>query len=441
VSRLVSNLRHPCSSWARVSIVLVLLGASCTRSQPGSPWPRTFGSANADKALGVAAYGTGVYAVGVTDGSLPGQSTHGVTDAFLERYSISDSLVWSRQIGSAAADTATDVAVDGHGIFVSGNTQGSLAGRQAGHGDAFLGAFTSAGRTLWLRQFGSPGRDEATAVALGSHGPVVVGFSSKPILGTSSAGLTEAAFIESYNWRGHLLWIRHFGAGLTSALDVSVSGSSIYVVGHTWGSFPHEQRAGETDVFVARFDATGREHWIRQYGSQGSDSAQGVSATDAGVYVAGYTRDGTFPAQVGSPYGGGFISLLRPDGRLVWTRQQQTVPFPHPTPGLGPAGTSEFRDVVAVPGGAIVVGLRGDASYTEPPGPGSTAFVGEYSASGRFVWSEDIGATGRSDAESSAVDGRMIVAGGYVYGTGQGLSRTLNAFVSVVPQQDPAGSA
>src|SRR5207244_3452440 len=136
-----------------------------------SPWPRTFGSGNADKALGVAAFGTSVYVVGVTDGSLPGQSTNGATDAFLERYSISGSLVWSHQVGSAAPDTATDVAVNEHGIFVSGNTQGSLGGRQAGRGDAFLGAFTSAGRELWVRQFGSPGRDEATALALGWHGP------------------------------------------------------------------------------------------------------------------------------------------------------------------------------------------------------------------------------------------------------------------------------
>src|SRR3989338_2968921 len=61
--------------------------------------------------------------------------------------------------------------------------------------------------------------------------------------------------------------------------------------------------------------------WLRQFGSAGPafDQAQAVDS-DGSLYVAGHT-DGTFPGEAAA---GGFDAFVRkhdPDGALLWTRQ------------------------------------------------------------------------------------------------------------------------
>jgi hypothetical protein len=101
-------------------------------------WTREFGTGSDDVAYGVAVDGTGVYVVGTTDGALDGTNVGGL-DAFVRKYDGGGAELWTRQVGSGSDDFADDVAVDGTGVYVVGITMGTLPGQtSAGGFDAFL---------------------------------------------------------------------------------------------------------------------------------------------------------------------------------------------------------------------------------------------------------------------------------------------------------------
>jgi hypothetical protein len=92
----------------------------------------------------VAADPTGVYVVGATERTLPGQTSSGSSDAFVTKYDSKGDQkwirqYWLRQFGTTEADCSFGVAVEATGAYVLGQTAGSLPGyANAGRFDAFL---------------------------------------------------------------------------------------------------------------------------------------------------------------------------------------------------------------------------------------------------------------------------------------------------------------
>ena len=104
-------------------------------------WVRQLGTSSFDESRGVSADSLGnVYISGFTTGSLGGPFV-GSSDAFISKYDAAGNLQWSRQLGASSFDGSFGVSVDGRGIvYISGVTNGSLGGPNAGGGfdDAFV---------------------------------------------------------------------------------------------------------------------------------------------------------------------------------------------------------------------------------------------------------------------------------------------------------------
>ena len=106
-------------------------------------WIAQFGTSQSDVAGGVAADSSGVYVAGSTIGVFPGQSAAGGIDIFLRKYSVTGSVIWTRQFGTPADDDTIGpsgaVATDATGVYIGGTTDGSLPGQTtAGRSDAFV---------------------------------------------------------------------------------------------------------------------------------------------------------------------------------------------------------------------------------------------------------------------------------------------------------------
>ena len=88
------------------------------------------GTSSIDGSGAVSADGLGnVYISGTTEGSLWGPSAGG-HDAFINKYDVSGTLQWSRQLGTSSVDLGRSVSADGLGnVYISGETRGSLGGR------------------------------------------------------------------------------------------------------------------------------------------------------------------------------------------------------------------------------------------------------------------------------------------------------------------------
>jgi len=217
-------------------------------------WTRQFGSAGADLASGVAANASGeVYVAGNTSGALPGQTSAGGEDAFVRKYNASGTVIWTQQFGTAAADRATGIAADGSDVYASGSTAGAFAGQtSAGSDDAFIRKYNTNGSEVWTRQFGSAGADQANGVAVAASGIYLAGQTDGVLPGQASAG-GQDAFVGKYDDDGSALWTRQFGTAATdSAAGIAVSASGLYAAGTTDGTFPGQMSSGLSDVFVAK---------------------------------------------------------------------------------------------------------------------------------------------------------------------------------------------
>jgi uncharacterized protein (TIGR03437 family) len=87
----------------------------------------------------VGADSSGPFIVGFTAGTLPDQSSAGGGDAFVRKYDASGNLEWTRQFGSTGGDSATAIATNSTGVYVAGDTTGTLPAQfSAGGIDSFL---------------------------------------------------------------------------------------------------------------------------------------------------------------------------------------------------------------------------------------------------------------------------------------------------------------
>jgi hypothetical protein len=280
-------------------------------------WSRQFGSSATEWGLGVAAdAGGNVLIAGATTGTLSGQTSAGDTDAFVCKYDGSGNALWTRQFGTSLSDTADAVSVDSTGnVLVVGSTAGAFPGYTAAGGwDVFVCKYDGAGNALWARQFGSDSDDVPSSVSVDASGNVfVAGRTDGTLAGQTSRGGMDA-FVRKYDGAGNELWTRQFGSsGSDAANGASVDGAGkVIVAGYTSGALPGQASLGSSDAFACAYDGAGNELWTRQLGSSAEDLGSSVHASAAGtIVVAGYTA-GAFPGQISAGDRDGFVVKLGP---------------------------------------------------------------------------------------------------------------------------------
>ena len=323
-----------CTAWTECPPGYVEATAGTTRSDRTcrlAEWIRQFGAGNSSEIAHAVSVGAdGLIAVaGRTTGALPGQTSAGSEDAFVRVYDPAGNVRWTRQFGSPSGDISRGVAIDGSGhIVVAGQTNVALPGQtSAGLTDAFVRAYDAVGNELWTRQFGSSVSDSCTSVSVDGDGTVVVAGRTNGVLPSQTSAGFDDAFVRAYDAVGSLLWTRQFGSSRNdSATAVSVNASgNIVVAGYTLSSLPGQTGAGNTDAFVRTYDILGNELWTRQFGSSSGDIAYAVSVDASGtILVAGQTN-GTLPGQTTTGSADAFVRTYDALGAPLATRQFGTT--------------------------------------------------------------------------------------------------------------------
>ena len=255
-------------------------------------WTDHFGGDGDDRVHAMTVGGDGsIVVAGFTDGDLGGDGSAGSYDAFVRKYSPAGVVEWTEQLGSAGFDYAHSVSVaDDGSVVIAGQTAGDLDGNgNAGGDDAFVAKYSAAGVEQWIAQLGTAGADRAYSVAVDGVGnAVVVGNTEGDLGGTGSAGSTDV-FVRKYDAEGVEQWTMQFGtASDDRSRSVSVgSDGSIYVAGYTAGDLGGEGNAGGEDAYVRTYSAEGVMQWTHQFGTEGEDRAHEVRAHNESVLVAG----------------------------------------------------------------------------------------------------------------------------------------------------------
>jgi hypothetical protein len=409
---------------------------------PNVQWIAQFGTDTPDWTTGVASDGLGhVFTSGYTAGSLGGPSA-GFFDAFLSKYSDAGSLIWARQLGTAAGDYSQGVSGDRFGnAFVAGYTVGgSLGGPSFGMYDAFIAKYDGAGNRLWTRQLGTAQNDGVHAVSADSLGNVYISGWSGGNLGGPNAGNIDA-MIAKYDGDGNLLWTRQLGsASEDTSYGVSANGfGSVFITGSASGDLAQPNGQGR-GPFVSKYDSSGSLLWTRQLGGiDRGGVANAVSSDGLGnVYIVGTTD-----TSLGGPWAGAndaFVAKYDGDGNLVWTRQ---------------LGTPSYDDGLGISADALGnVFVSGDtAGSLAAPNTGfpnsSTAFdafVSKFDAAGTLLWTKQIGTAYQENGYGISADGLGNayfggVTGGSLGGAYIGDIDSYLAKISEIPEPPSLGSA
>jgi hypothetical protein len=404
------------------AIALVLTSGLEAVAAPSVRWTRQLGTVEQDSASAVAVDRVGrSVIVGRTQGEFPGQiAGGGDSDGFVRKHSPGGTHLWTRQFGSAAADEANGVATDGDGnVYVAGGTEGDLRGPNTGGEDAFVRSYTSAGKLRWTRQFGTTEDDEARAIAVDRRGNVYVVGQTDGDLATTNEGDRDA-FIRKYSSTGVLRWTRQFGVFLRMGVfGVTVDRyGDVIVVGETEGVLAGSG-SGNWDAWVRKYAADGRVRWTRQFGTPGSDGAEGVASDRSGNVVLVGSTGGEFPGQTLRGSGDAFVRKLSRSGKELWTRQ------------FGSADSDFGTSIDTDRSGNVYVG--GNA-YGQLPGQDEVgegdAFVRRYGGDGRRSWTRQFGTASQDGTNGVGVDGSgRVYLAGYSFGDLAGRIGSVDAFL------------
>ncbi|MEM7152507.1 MAG: SBBP repeat-containing protein [Myxococcota bacterium] len=269
----------------------------------------------------------------------------------------------------------------------------------------------------WRIQYGTPGSDEARGIAIDDEGDLyIAGRVEGPLDGNASAGDSDL-FVSKFQPDGTPLFSRQLGTMLFDmSEDIAVDADGSFLVpGRTESALEGHTHLGMSDGIAVRYDAGADVEWTLQFGTELEDRIQSVGLSSNGRgYLAGYTT-GSYDGTPNTGSSDMLLIKLDTDGTELWNRQLGGRSF-QVAYGLAVDGNDDI----------IVAGLTGESFEGRTAWGGSDAFVAKFDGDGVLLWAAQVGGEADDNPARVAVDADNNV---YVTGT------TLGSF----DLQDPLG--
>ena len=343
--------------------------------------------------------------------------------------------VWARGAGGSNNDVGQAVTTDANGnVYVTGFFESAtitfgattLTNDSSGTRDMYVVKYDTAGNVVWAVRAGGTGDEYANSIAVDAIGNVyVAGSYNSSSLVFGSTVLTNAGgfdiFLVKYDLTGNVVWAK--GAGSSSDDDgryvgVDVIGN-VYITGGfssatlTFGTFTLTNfLSGSSDIYLAKFDASGIIIWARSAGGNGYDDAWCLAIANTGnIYVTGYFYSNTlvFGATTLTKAGEDDMYLVNYDtsGNVVWAKSVGDTAFEFATSvAVDATGkvlvTGGFDSPVLHFGGTTLISMGG-----------TDVFTAMFAADGSILWAKSAGgaSTDRGYSVTTDLGGNSYVAG------------------------------
>jgi|GEM_PF-4683606 len=333
----------------------------------------------------------GTFAVGNFSGNLSlkdktYQTEENRSDIFISRLNSDGEVVWGNHGGGLKGDdTALKIALDkNQNLYILGSTNSDISlfnGPQTpSEGSIFLAKYTSSGQFSWIKRLEGKLSSTYSDLAIENENIIVAGnFVGDLKLDTSVVNSREnQGFVASFkSGNGGLNWLQTVNSDSQNQIrkiQTSEKGE-ILAFGTTNGKlnigFDNVRNLGSTDIFVLKYDTTGRVNFAQLIGGAGIDDFEDAILTKNGETIL----SGDFSANPISNIennGGFFIVKLLADGKIAWA-----------TPGRGLLKEDNSENV-------IVYGLFEDELFIGAEKLTETgqnlAFSGKINKDGKLLW-------------------------------------------------------
>ena len=371
----------------------------------------------------------------------------GQLDFFVAKVDPAGKFLWARRGGGTLTDRGYGVVPDAEGnCYVTGHYQstdaefeGRIIGNSGGY-DVFVAKYDHDGQLVWIHDMGGGGYDYGHAIAVDSHGDVVVagalviGGSLSYHLAKTGGGISGTAvdfipslkspsgqpFCAKYSSEGKLQWLK-FGNGNMSgsihgiavdAKDNIYLGGAIAGTGE-FGSKPLGSAKGQSSL-VMKMSPEGEALWVAQEQGEPSCGVHELTADAQGrVWVCGmFKGKATFGSETFSTTGDkdndAFLAHYDTNGKLQWVRVGQGPAVDY---GLGVATDGK--------GNAFLTGeFTADfklAGATLTSRGATDVYIAKFDNQGALTWLTQAGGDKGDNAYTMAhlADGSLVLAGSF----------------------------
>jgi hypothetical protein len=360
---------------------------------------------------------------------------------FVNSQAISQTWQWAIAEGGSGWDVANAISLDAKGyIYLTGKLEQQVVFANAitlnaqGQSDIFLAKYDSMGNLIWVKIAGGTGNDIAWSVAaLPEGGCYITGsFTGNAVFGNDTlyGDMTEDIFLAKYDDDGNLLWAKQCGGlydDVARGVAVMPDGGCV-ITGYfrqkagfgaaTEDSIVHNGAfsGGESDMFLARFDALGNLIWVKGAGAPAAyceshavcvDATGNIAITGSFAYAANFenTQLTAVPSIAGT--GGSrdiFVAKYNAMGLLQWAKSAGGGgdPLLNFSPDVGRAITSSKDGYIWV-SGSVCGHVQFDTIQLTAAGS-SDGFIAKYNSSGTAIQAYLIGSTGEDVCNGIAIN-------------------------------------
>lgn len=303
-------------------------------------WAKNVGNVQYPSSIGVSGIGVDANGNSYITGGMNGTFTFGANtltsngkyDIFLVKYDGMGNELWVRNAGGTDDDWGTAIKVDASGnSYITGTYSSSgiyfgsvVLNKISGNRDSFFVKYNTSGNVVWANIAGGSGEDTGWGVGIDANGnSYFVGnyisdftFGSTTLYGTGDNDI----YLVKCDALGNFLWGKRaggFSSDRAQCISTDANGNS-YIAGWfasatlTFGNTTLVN-SGNSDVFVAKYDASGKSLWAKS--AYGNADCWGI-ANDANgnAYITGrfmsptITFSSTVLANVG--FGNIFVAKL-----------------------------------------------------------------------------------------------------------------------------------
>lgn len=423
---------------ALLSLVAGTCDLATLQAQTGA-WVEAFGGAKFDQGNGICLDRDGNLLITgsfSSDFAIQGRrvSTVSRKDIFLAKFDTAGVLLWIQHFGGPRDDRALAVAVDTqNNIWLTGSIGGDSVkiGRtwlySNGYMDILVAKFDPQGKPIWARTFGGVGVDEGTALTIDTQGNAYVTGWFRNRVSFDAFTFTAAGeydmFLIKLDGRGRVVWANCAGGvqhdyGYGVALDLQ---GNCYVTGrfHVTAFFDADSvtSAGDSDIFIARYNPRGKVDWVRRIGGTTRENAHGLvydPVQQQLVLTGSYTGEVMLEPLgqvIRTTHGNDhdlIVAAFTPVGALKWVRTAGSPAFDQ--------GENLALDAA---GNIYVAGLFSQTAYFDTLHLASRGdldgFVARYAPDGNLLW---VAHAGGGAEEDSAFAVMPDPTGRFVYLTG-----------------------
>jgi len=219
----------------------------------------------------------------------------GTQDAFLVKFNTDGIRQWGTYYGGAFLDEVYfGLAIDANdNLYLAGHSNSSdniaFEGHQntlGGSADAFIVKFNSDGIRQWGTYYGGTGADMGWGITADANGNLYLAGETRSNNNIAFGGHQSIrggdtdAFLAKFNAEGTLQWGTYYGGtgtdlGIYATVDVAgyvhLIGSTNSTTAIAFNGYQNTYNGGLRDAFFARFDANGIRQWGSYYGGDEDD--------------------------------------------------------------------------------------------------------------------------------------------------------------------------